>query len=108
MMEVLLVGAFGGVANEVLHWYGLRQKNSFPKYVKRPIYWIITICMICVGAGFAYLQLGPSETNLILPFELGLLAPIILKKTLTSNATPDGSMGISHDGEPSIKKFLIG
>lgn len=107
-MEVLLIGAFGGIANEVLHWYGLRQKTSFPKYVKKPLYWLITAAMICVGAGFSYLQLGPGETNLMLPFELGLLAPIILKKALSSGSMPSGAMNISNEGNPTIREFLKG
>lgn len=107
-MEVLLVGAFGGVANEVLHWYGLRKKSAFPKYAKSPFYWAITLFMILVGAGFAYLQLGPGEDNLLLPFELGLLAPIILKKSISAGSLPGGSMSVQMDGQPSVRDFLKG
>ena len=105
-MEVILVGAFGGVANEVLHWYGLRKKSSFPKYAKSMFYWVITLFMILVGAGFAYLQLGPGEDNLLLPFELGLLAPLILKKAISAGSLPDGAMNAELDGRPNIREFL--
>ena len=107
-MEVLMVGAFGGVTNEVLHWYGLRKRPEFPKYAKRPFYWIVTLLMIAVGAGFAFIQLGPGEQNLLLPFELGLLAPLILKKAVSSGAMPTGAMNGTNGNEANLSNFLRG
>ena len=107
-MDVIAAGAFGGVANEILHWYGLRTNENLPHYARRLVYWIITIAMIAVGSGFAYLQLGPGETNLYFAFELGLLAPLLLKKVVASGPENKGAMSVPNRLQPSVRSFLKG
>lgn len=101
-----LVGMIGGAANELLHWYGLRQNPELPVYAKRPVYWLITIAMVCLGGVFASFQLGPGAEP-ILAFELGILFPLALKKIASNGAADLAPMGDDMNWA-HIARFLRG
>lgn len=106
LAPVFLAGAFGGLANELLHWWGLRRDADFPEYAKRAFYWTITLAMILVGAGVATMQLGAGGDPPI-AFQIGLLAPMLLKKMSSAAALePEGAQGA--DRKPSLRRFLKG
>jgi hypothetical protein len=103
-LGVFAVGFGGGVANEILHWWGLRENPNLPDYARHPLYWVITLAMTCLGGVLAWLQLGSPADGLI-AFQVGLAAPMVLEKLI--KAVPDraGGMGV---GGPSLRDFLKG
>lgn len=102
---IFLVGALGGAANELLHWWGLRYSDEFPAYARRLFYWLITMAMILLGGGIALMQLGGGGEP-FLAFQVGLLAPMLLKKMSTLSPETQGAMGA--DAAPTLRKFLRG
>jgi hypothetical protein len=104
-LAVFGVGFGGGVANEILHWWGLRENLQLPQYVTRPLYWAITLAMMLLGGGLAWLQLGGHADGLI-AFQIGLAAPMVLQKL--AKAAPDRTGGMGLVGQPSILEFLRG
>lgn len=104
-LAVFGVGFAGGVANEVLHWWGLRENPQFPQYAKRPLYWIVTFAMLLLGGGLAWLQLGGHADGLI-AFQIGIAAPMLLQKL--AKAAPDRTGGMGFAARTSILDFLKG
>ena len=102
-VAVFGVGMAGGVVNEVLHWWGLRESAVLPEYAARPLYWIVTLAMVVLGGGLAWLQLGTSADALI-AFEIGLAAPLILQKLVRLAPEREGAMGSGA----SVRGFLAG
>jgi hypothetical protein len=102
---VLLYAGFGGVANEILHWYGLRKNKQLPHYLKSWFYWCITLVMILIGTVVPRIQLGVGGDPII-AFQLGLAMPLILKKL--SSVAPEPKGGMDVRGGPSLKDFLRG
>lgn len=90
--EVLWSGIVGGAANEILHWWGLRHKSELPEYVKSFFYWFITILMITIGGVVAQYQLGDGGEP-FMAFQVGILAPLLLKKIASTAPDTVGSMG---------------
>ncbi|NMO21665.1 hypothetical protein HPC49_43860 [Pyxidicoccus fallax] len=85
-LEVILIGALGSALQELLHWYGLREHLSTPRYkqvIKSASYWIVTGLMI-VGSGVAvwlwFADEGdiPARQYLV----LGAALPLIFKKAV--------------------------
>lgn len=85
-LEIILVGALGSALQEVLHWYGLREHLSTPRYkqlVKSVGYWVVTGLMI-VGSGLAVWAWFsgdgalPARQYLI----VGAALPLLLKKAV--------------------------
>jgi hypothetical protein len=101
---VLWAGLAGGVSNEVLHWWGLRFDENLPHYARRVFYWLITAIMVVVGGVVAQIQLGSGGVPFI-AFQIGLLAPMLLKKIAGSSEDPTGAMG---GAQPSLRKFIKG
>lgn len=101
---VLWAGLAGGVSNEVLHWWGLRFDENLPHYARKFFYWFITLVMVIVGGVVAQIQLGSGGEPFI-AFQIGLLAPMLLKKIAGSTETPTGAMG---SRQPSLLRFLKG
>jgi len=98
------VGVAGGLANEILHWWGLRENANLPEYAKRPFYWAITIAMALLGGAFAWLQLG-NRGDAFIAFQIGLAAPMILQKLAASVPQRSGGMG---GRSASFRDFLRG
>jgi hypothetical protein len=104
-LSVFLVGAGGGAANELLHWWNLRENPHLPDYARSFFYWIVTAGMVALGGGLAWLQLG-AQAEPVLAFEIGLATPLILQRLAQAKPTPTGAMG-SRD-RPSLFDFLSG
>ena len=85
-LEVILIGALGSALQELMHWYGLREHLSTPRYkqlLKTASYWVVTSLMI-VGSGVAvwlwFSDEGdiPARQYLV----LGAALPLIFKKAV--------------------------
>ena len=95
------VGIAGGAANELLHWWNLRQNPNLPEYAKSVFYWALTAGMIVLGGGLAWLQLGTQAEPLI-AFQIGLVAPMLLQQLTKAVPERRGAMG----SQPSVFDFL--
>jgi len=84
-LAVVLVGMFGGAAAEILHWYGLRTNPRFPEYWSSVRYWVLTALMVLVAGGFTWVSFG-AEAKALTAFEIGLLTPLILQRTISAGA----------------------
>lgn len=105
-VAVFAVGVAGGAANELLHWWGLRESPRLPEYVKSIFYWLVTLAMVLLGGALAWLQLG-SQSDALIAFQIGLAAPMLLQKLVKVAPQPVGGMG----GPPStgsLRDFLGG
>lgn len=100
-LTVFGVGLAGGIATEILHWWNLRENPNLPEYAKRPFYWLVTLAMIVLGGGLAWLQLGENADALI-TFQIGLAAPMLLEKLIKSVPERPGAMGT----QASVRDFL--
>lgn len=105
-MAVFAVGVAGGASNELLHWWGLRDSPSLPQYVKSPFYWLVTLAMVLLGGGLAWLQLG-SQSDALIAFQIGLAAPMLLQKLVKAAPQPSGGMGAAPPSG-SLRDFLRG
>jgi hypothetical protein len=101
--QVFAVATFGGVANEALHWWGLRYNPELPVFAKHWLYWVISIIFAVMGGALAFIQLG-SSANALVAFQLGIAAPHILKKLAAGDGGQPGAMGRGADW----KRFLKG
>ena len=104
-LAVFGVGVGGGVANEILHWWGLRENPQLPEYATKPLYWCVTVAMMLLGGGLSWLQLGAHADGLI-AFQIGLAAPMVLQKL--AKAAPDRTGGMGLAPRPSVLDFLKG
>ena len=90
--QVFVAGLVGGLLLEFLHWYGLRRDAKLPEYAAKPMYWILSVVMALVGGVLAELYFG-SRAEAIVAVHVGLSAPIILQKLMTTIAEPAGAKG---------------
>jgi hypothetical protein len=76
-----LYGLLGGALAEILGLFKLRQQaaGNLPEFLKSAFYWIVTIAMLCAGAGvvFVYLKSG-IPLNPLLAVNVGASAPLII------------------------------
>ncbi|WP_164008696.1 hypothetical protein [Pyxidicoccus trucidator] len=85
-LQIILIGALGSALQELLHWYGLREHLSTPRYkqlIRSVPYWVITGLMI-VGSGVAVWAWFAGETDLPARQYLivGAALPLLLKKAV--------------------------
>jgi hypothetical protein len=94
-ISVFLCACFGGVLEEILRWYNIRESAQFPIYVRGPIYWIATGLMIMSGGVLAVLY-GTEPKKAI--------------STTPTPTLPGRSMagGSSMQGQASVMAFLAG
>ena len=89
-----LLGVAGGFVAEFLGLFKLRREapERWPKYLKTPIYWIISIVMMVVGGGLVILYISSdAAVTPVLALNIGASAPLILQ-VLTAQA-PDVPLG---------------
>ena len=97
------VAVCGGIAAEILHWYALSRKpQALPKYLSRPVYWIATVAMICLGGAMPLLYVDGSASALLC-FHLGAATPIILQKLVAYAPSVVGRQGSE---EVSLRNFF--
>jgi hypothetical protein len=98
--QVFGVGFAGGVVLELVHWYALTRDPNFGAYKRSPFYWFASIGMAAAGGLLAMLYFGDRAEG-ILAFHVGLSAPLILQKLVTTAALT----GAKSPG-PSLLGFL--
>jgi hypothetical protein len=103
-LTVFCAGLSGGAANELLHWWGLRENPLLPEYAKQLRYWTVTVLMMVLGGVLASIQLG-SRADALIAFQIGLAAPLILQKLVKTAPQQAGAMGSAL---PTIRSFLAG
>src|ERR1700730_8977930 len=102
-----LIGAGGGFACEVLHWYSLSRKpEGVAAFSKSVVYWIATIAMIAVGAAMPALSLQGTASALLC-FHLGAATPVLLQKLVAAApAITQGQGAADAGGGPSLRRFF--
>jgi hypothetical protein len=90
---VFAIGAAGGAALEMLHWYALRRDRRLPAYATSPLYWLITLAMIALGGLIAILYFG-SRAEALLAFHVGASTPLILQKLTTTVVREPGAKSL--------------
>ncbi len=82
--SLLLVslGLAGGVAAELLKWYGIRESlhEGLPGYAKSVAYWLVTAGMVGAGGLLVFVYQASADIKLspLLALNIGASAPLIL------------------------------
>src|SRR5271157_514645 len=92
LYQVFLAGFLGGAILELMHWYNIRQRATWPIYSKSVTYWIITVAMAATGGLLTMFYFG-SRADGIVALHVGLSTPLILQKLTTTIATVPGGKG---------------
>jgi len=93
-MEHALLGFGGGLAAELVQWFGLRFTlyREIPDWSKSWFYWVITILMALAGGGLACIYfLSGTKLTPILALNIGASAPLLLGKLVQQ--APTGEPG---------------
>lgn len=98
-------GCAGGVLAELLHWWNLRESPQLPAYYKNLFYWVVTVGMILAGGFVAWIYFG-SKAEAIIAVHVGLSAPLILQKLVTSLPDTKGSKNIIATPAPTLRRFF--
>jgi hypothetical protein len=98
-------GCAGGVLAELLHWWNLRESPQLPAYSKSLFYWVVTVVMILAGGFVAWIYFG-SKAEAIIAVHVGLSAPLILQKLVTSLPSTKGSKNIIATPAPTLRRFF--
>ena len=82
--EAALAVSLGSIFQEVLHWYGLRQKfhlKTTRRLLASPLYWVMTILMMCVSVCGVYFWFDAQVDDQSLRdlFVFGAAFPMIFK-----------------------------
>ncbi len=85
-MEIA-AGVAGGIAAELLKWYRIREElhDGVPDYARTWLYWLVTVAMAFLGGllVFLYQSTEGIELNLVLAFNIGASAPLLVGATPT-------------------------
>lgn len=115
-LPVFAVALAGGALIEIVKWYGLRESENWPHYVKRKSYWAITAAMILAGGLLATLY-GTKNVQAILALNIGAAAPAIIRafgKPPEIEPPPGGGRRAGgktaprRARSPSVRSFLAG
>lgn len=98
------VGIVGGLALEVLHWYGLRDSANNDVYKKSLFYWIITALMILIGGALAVFY-GIESIDAMLAFNVGASAPALIASA-SKAVNPESPKTDPTKSMPSVLNFL--
>jgi hypothetical protein len=102
---IAVVGAAGGAAAEILHWWNLRTARSWPLYARQARYWVLTLLMIAIAGGIARLYFG-ARANAILTLHIGASTPILLQKFVASVPSSDTKTMAAPPGAASVGRFF--
>jgi hypothetical protein len=101
----LVLALAGGLAAELLHWYGLARKPGGVKpYQKRALYWVTTLGMIGLGGLMPVLYIS-GAANALLCFHLGAATPLLLQKLVSAVPQAAQPMGPTGGGA-SLREFF--
>ncbi|MPZ44224.1 MAG: hypothetical protein GEV05_12620 [Betaproteobacteria bacterium] len=103
--SIFMAGCAGGALAELLHWWGLRQSPQLPAYAKSLLYWFITLAMVLAGGLVAWFYFG-NRAEAIIAAHVGLSAPLILQKLVTSIPETEGSRNIVVTPPPTLRRFF--
>jgi hypothetical protein len=81
LTQLFWLGVLGGVFTELLGHYKMRETapEAFPKYLKSPYYWIVTVLMVFAGGGLTAIYAASKiELSAIVAVNVGASAPLIL------------------------------
>lgn len=98
--QVFGVGFAGGLLLEVVHWYSLTRVPNFSDYKRSPVYWLMSLGMAAAGGFLAMLYFG-NRAEGFLALHVGLSAPLILQKLVTTAALTGGK-----STQPSVVQFF--
>lgn len=90
----------GAIAQEVLHWYRLRERLGTPRLRalwRSPGYWLVTLAMIVVSGFGADLLYGARLARPDAMFLIGAAFPMILKRAIAVT----GRSGTPATGAPA-------
>ena len=103
LWQQMIVGLFGGVAAETLHWYQLAHKpDGASSFAQSPVYWAATAGMIVLGGAMPLLYLGGSASALLC-FHLGAATPILVQKLVAAAPAIAQPQGV---GRGTFRDFL--
>ncbi len=103
--SIALVGAAGGAAAEILHWWNLRTLDAWPLYAGRARYWILTLLMIGIAGGIARLYFG-DHANAIVTLHIGASTPLLIQKFVTSVPAGKTTLPAAVRGTASVRLFF--
>lgn len=102
LSQQVALGAAGGVAAEVLHWYSLtRRPADFKKFKAGVVYWMATLGMIGLGGLMPFLYLSGTASALLC-FHLGAATPVLLQKLMSSGPSLANAQGAA----PGLRDFF--
>ena len=81
LVQLFWLGALGGFFTELLGHYKMREMapDAFPKYLKSPYYWVVTVLMVLSGGGLAAIYAASKiDLTAIVAVNIGASAPLIL------------------------------
>ncbi|MCK6681146.1 MAG: hypothetical protein L6R30_01855 [Thermoanaerobaculia bacterium] len=99
------LGAAGGIALEVLHWYSLsRAPGRARRFAKGVVYWVATAFMVGLGALMPLLYVSGSASALLC-FHLGAATPLLLQKLTTAVPKIAQPQGMKEEA-PALRDFF--
>jgi hypothetical protein len=99
-------GCAGGLLAELLHWWNLRESPQLPAYARSPVYWLITLAMILAGGLIAWIYFG-ERAEAIIAIHVGVSAPLIVQKLVTSVPETKGAKNIIVAPTPTVRGFFV-
>ncbi len=106
LWQQVLIALAGGSAAELLHWYVLARTNKpVSQFVRGPLYWLTTVCMILLG-GMTPLLYVSGSANALLCFHLGATTPLRLAKLLSQLPDVVQGQGAAAPNRATFRGFI--
>lgn len=90
--DAAIYGFIGGALAEFYGLYTLRHLTlrEFPAYYRLWSYWVLTVGMMAIGAGLAWLYANSAgvKLNVLLAVNVGASAPLILRSAVRGTVPP--------------------
>lgn len=81
LTQLFWLGVLGGFFTELLGHYKIRETapNAFPKYLKSPYYWVVTVLMVLSGGCLTAIYAASNiDLAAVVAVNIGASAPLIL------------------------------